>query len=76
VVSLHEFNELCILPRTDWKFRLVAKQLSDDPALVSPFLLENQERESLIVNGGCVVRLICRTSLMTNVRRPGSKECW
>jgi hypothetical protein len=50
VVSLHEFNELCILPRTDWKFRLVAKQPSDDPALVSPFLLENQERESLIVN--------------------------
>jgi hypothetical protein len=50
VVSLHKFNVLCILPRTDWKSRLVTKQPSDDPTLVSPFLLENQERESIIVN--------------------------
>jgi hypothetical protein len=29
-----------------------------------------------VVVGGVAVRLICRTSLMTKVRRPASKECW
>jgi hypothetical protein len=50
MVSLHEFNELCILPRRDWRFRFVSKHPSSDLAMVSPFLLEHQERESLIVN--------------------------
>jgi hypothetical protein len=29
-----------------------------------------------VVDGGVVKRLICRTSLMTNILRPASKECW
>jgi hypothetical protein len=49
-VSLHDFNALCILPRTDWRFRLIPKQTSDDLSQVSPLSLEQQERESYIIN--------------------------
>jgi hypothetical protein len=50
VASLHDFNALCILPRTDWRFCLIPKQTSDDLSQVSPLSLEQQERESYILN--------------------------
>ena len=49
-VSLHDFNSICILPRTDWRCRLVLKDPScPDLLSVSPSLLEKEERDQHIV---------------------------
>jgi hypothetical protein len=50
VIPLHVFNALCILPRTDWRFRLVSKKhSSSDPSnKVSPSSLDQPGRLFLI----------------------------
>ncbi len=49
-VSLHDFNSICILPRTDWRCRLVLKDPSCPELLsVSPSLLEKEDRDQHIV---------------------------